>query len=56
MVESNGKLLCLLGLLDSGKGVWGTRLKRVTRAEFPRISDMSCRQGLDFVLRVVPSL
>ena len=35
MTESNGKLFCLLGLQDSGKGVWEMRLKRVSRTEFP---------------------
>lgn len=35
MTESNGKLFGLLGLQDSGKGVWEMRLRRVSITDFP---------------------
>lgn len=57
VTEISSKLVCLLGLQDSRKGVWEMRLRRAAGAEFPRVSGMSLDiKGLDFVLRVVPNL
>lgn len=46
MIKNGSKLFCFLEFWDSGKGVWESRLRRSAGAEFPKISDMSCCEGL----------